>query len=203
MVGCAAPAPTTDPAVATAAGASAIPQTPAPAVASPPGSAPPPVGRSLATVPAVPAVSPPVRVEISSVGIDARVDPVGIADDGQMALPPDPDVMGWYRFGPPPGALTGSAVLGGHLDSRTYGVGQLVRLRDAGVGAEVVVSSADGRRTRYRITAVERFEKAALPVAELFRRAGQPVLVLVTCGGDYRPDLVGYEENLVVTAVPA
>lgn len=154
-------------------------------------------------MPAPPAVDRPVRVTVDDVGIDATVDPVGVAADGQMALPPDPDVLGWYEFGPAPGAATGSVVLGGHLDTVTHGVGQLVRLRDVQVGASVVVASASGTERRYRVTDVQRIAKAGLPVEELFRRTGAPALVLVTCGGEYRAELGGYQENLVVTAVPA
>ena len=156
----------------------------------------------MPTSPAVPAVSPPVRVEISSVGIDARVDPVGIADDGQMALPPDPDDLGWYRFGPAPAQDTGSVVLGGHLDSTTFGVGQLSRLRDLAPGDGVMITSADGSTSAYRVQAVERFPKALLPVGDLYRREGPPALVLITCAGAFDPDRGGYQENLVVTAVP-
>ena len=48
---------------------------------------------------------------------------MGVAEDGQMALPPDPRTIGWYRYGAGPGDRVGSVVLGGHLDSREYGVG--------------------------------------------------------------------------------
>jgi hypothetical protein len=144
----------------------------------------------------------PVRITVDAVDIDSSVRPVGVAKDGQMELPPDPRVLGWYRFGPAPGAATvGSAVLAGHLDSKRYGLGPLVRLREVEPGDLVEVTSSDGSTTTYRVEGVTRFDQQALP-AELFARSGEPRLRLITCGGDYDVDAGGYQQNLVVTAVP-
>jgi hypothetical protein len=145
--------------------------------------------------------SRPVRVTVSAVGIDAAIRPVGVAADGQMALPPNPRVLGWYRFGPSPGA-DGSAVLAGHLDSRRYGLGPLVRLRNVETGDLVEVTSADGSSLTYRVDGVARFEQQGLP-DDVFARTGAPRLRLITCGGEYDVGAGGYQQNLVVTAVPA
>jgi hypothetical protein len=142
----------------------------------------------------------PVRVALGSIGINAVVRPVGVAGDAQMQLPPDPRVIGWYEFGPAPASGTGSVVLAGHLDSRRFGVGPLVRLRDVEVGDPVEVLSSDGVTSTYRVVRVERFDQQALP-AEIFARTGPERLRVVTCGGAYDPE-TGYEKNLVVTAVP-
>jgi hypothetical protein len=162
----------------------------------------PSVSRSSAALGAAvePKVARPVRVALGSIGIDAVVRPVGVARDAQMRLPPDPRVMGWYEFGPAPASGTGSVVLAGHLDSRRFGVGPLARLRDVEVGDPVEVLSSDGVTSTYRVALVERFDQQALP-AEIFARTGPERLRVVTCGGAFDPE-TGYEENLVVTAVP-
>lgn len=161
------------------------------------------VPRSPATLSAPEtAVAQAVRLTAATVGIDLRVRPVGVARDRQMALPPDPAVMGWYRYGPAPGSGRGSVVLAGHLDSRRYGLGPLVRLRDVQVGDRVEVTLDDGTRRAYRVRSLRRFDRQALP-AELFSRVGPERLRIVTCGGAYLPDRGGYQQNLVVTAVPA
>jgi hypothetical protein len=145
----------------------------------------------------------PVRVALGSVGIDAAVRPVGVATNGQMQLPPDPRVLGWYRFGPVPGADdAGSAVIAGHLDSQRFGVGPLVRLRDVAPGDTVEVEMSDGSWTTYVVEGLTRFDQQALP-DELFSRSGAERLRIITCGGDYDVDAGQYEQNLVVTAVPA
>lgn len=142
-----------------------------------------------------------VRVQVESAGIDSAVRPVGVAQDGQMSLPPDPEVLGWYRFGPAPGAGTGSVVLAGHLDSKRYGLGPLVGLREVEVGDLVRVARSDGTLSSYTVVGVRRYDRQALP-DELFARTGPERLRIVTCGGDYLPDEGGYQQNLVVTAMP-
>ena len=141
------------------------------------------------------------RVQVVSADIDSVVQPVGVSADGQMALPPDPEVLGWYRFGPAPGDGTGSVVLAGHLDSKRYGLGPLVGLREVESGDPVRVTRTDGTRQRYTVVDVRRYDRKALP-EKLFARTGPERLRIVTCGGDYLPDEGGYQQNLVVTAVP-
>ncbi len=144
----------------------------------------------------------PVELVAAAVRIRMPVVPAGVAADGQMALPPDPRAIGWYRFGPSPGTKRGSAVLGGHLDSKEYGAGPLVRLRDLRPGDELVVRLADGRTARYRTIQVRSVAKQALALAGVFDRSGPARLRVVTCGGEYDRERGGYQENVVVTAEP-
>ncbi len=145
---------------------------------------------------------PPQSVEVPSVGITMPVRATGVARDGQMELPDDPRVMGWYRFGPLPGAARGSSVLAGHVDARDFGTGPLARLAAVQPGAVVIVTAADGTALRYRVSSVERITKAALPLDRLFAPDGRHRLALVTCGGRFLPDAGGYEDNIVLTATP-
>jgi hypothetical protein len=127
---------------------------------------PPPVGRTDARIGAAErgATARPVRVVMPSADIAAPLRSVGVAGDGQMELPVDPRVLGWYRFGAAPGERSGgSVVLAGHLDSKRFGLGPLVRLRDIRPGDPVEVTMADGTRRSYRVTALDRFDRQALP----------------------------------------
>ncbi|MGY1824219.1 class F sortase [Geodermatophilus sp. SYSU D00079] len=155
-----------------------------------------------ATPAAVPAAPPPVALAVPDAGIAAPVDPVGVRDDGQMAIPDDVDRVGWYRFGPVPGA-EGAAVVAAHVDDREQGLGVLARLRDAAVGVEVLVTDAAGTVTRWRVVSRETVQKQVLPLDRLFTRTGPPRLVLVTCGGPFLPELRGYRDNVVVVAEPS
>ena len=120
---------------------------------------------------------------------------------GEMAIPPDPAVAGWYRYGPVPGR-SGSAVLAAHVDSRRYGIGPFEVLRRAEPGVRIEVSFADGRTAAFVVAGREQFGKRDLPVEELFRRDGAPTLTLITCGGRFDRELGRYEDNVVVVAVP-
>ncbi|RBY74385.1 class F sortase [Blastococcus sp. TF02-09] len=146
-------------------------------------------------------VVPPVRVSVPSLGVDAPVDAVGIAPDGQMELPQAVSRVGWYRFGPAPGAA-GSAVLAGHVDDQEQGPGALLRLRDAAVGDELTVTDAAGTGTRWRVVSREAITKQSLPVDRIFARDGAPRLTLITCGGPFLPEYRSYRDNVVVVAEP-
>ncbi len=166
--------------------------------------APEPAGPVWSTGPAArPVLAIPVELDVERVGLRMPVVPVGVAVDGQMALPADPGRLGWYRFGPAPSEAAGSVVLAGHVDSRQYGVGPLVRLRRVHVGDEIVVRLANGRDLRYRTTSVVSIARKSLPDLGVFDREGPVLLRVVTCGGAYDRSRGGYQDNIVVTAEPS
>ena len=190
--------PSTEVGVRPPAGVAARSQASAPTSAAPtpaPGAA-----ASASKAPAAGAV--PSRVRIPALGVDAEVVPVGVTRDGAVRIPRDARRAGWYRFGPRPGGSAGSVVLVAHVDSRTQGRGAFYPLREADAGDRVVVASDGGRRLTYRVVARELFRKRVLPLEDLFRRDGREVLTLITCGGPYLADAGGYQDNVVVSAVP-
>lgn len=145
----------------------------------------------------------PVRVRIPAIAVEADVRAVGVAPDGQVAIPADIDDAGWFRWGSAPGSSTGSVVLVGHLDSAEQpGLGAFAYLRTLAAGAIVDVTTANGRVWSYRVVAKESIVKSRLPLDDLFSRDGRPRLTLVTCGGSFDPATASYDSAVVVTAVP-
>jgi hypothetical protein len=147
-------------------------------------------------------VALPFRLRIGAVGVDARIEPVGVQADGSMTLPKDVAVVGWYRFGPAPGSAAGAAVIAGHVDARGQGAGALFRLREVGVGDTVEVTRSDGVQVGYRVVGKETIVKQRLPTERLFARDGVPRLALITCGGPFLPEVSSYRDNVVVVAEP-
>lgn len=146
-------------------------------------------------------VPAPVRVVVDGSPIDMPVVPVGVEDNSVMTIPDNHVELGWYRYGPAPGADEGAAVVAGHVDTLTE-VTPMARLKDVPVGAEVRVERADGSVLRYRTESVQHVHKTSLADADLFRRTGEPVLHLVTCGGEWLEEIGDYEDNVVLRAVP-
>jgi hypothetical protein len=144
----------------------------------------------------------PVRVEVPSLGIDVDVVAEGLAGDGTLALPADPGVASWYRFGPSPWSASGATVIAAHVDSFEYGLGQFARLTDAPAGTVVTVTGDDGSMATFAVAAVELLEKTAVPWASVFDRSGTPRLTLVTCGGEFDYSTGHYLSNVIVTATP-
>ena len=135
-------------------------------------------------------------IELEMPIVATKVDKAGLMD-----LPDRPTRIGWYSYGPRPGGHIGSAVLGGHVDSRKYGIGPLADLRRLSRGDQIIVSTASGS-SHFEVESVRRISKQALPVSEIFARNGSPKLRIVSCGGAYIPSRGGYTDNVVVTATP-
>jgi hypothetical protein len=143
----------------------------------------------------------PERVLIREVGLDARIQPVGVNGQGATSVPTDPSTVGWYRFGPAPGSASGSVVLVGHVDGNTGALGEFSALHDVKRGDLVEVRRERAKPAVYRVVSRSTVPKDELPPA-VFRRTGAPVLTLITCAPPFVPDRGGYLSNLVVTAEP-
>jgi LPXTG-site transpeptidase (sortase) family protein len=147
------------------------------------------------------AASPPARLVIPDLDVDAGVDAVGVQEDGAMVIPAARTRVGWYRYGSAPDDAEGNTVIAGHV-ATPQGPGALAALRGAKTGMRVTVTTADGTEREYEITGREAIVKKALPVEEIFARDGRPLLVLITCGGEYIRELRSHRDNIVVTATP-
>jgi hypothetical protein len=160
-----------------------------------------------------PAASPPPAASADDVGIvpaalslgarggRATVQPVATAPDGELAVPADPQLLGWWVGGARVAAPAGTAVLAGHVDSAEAGIGFFAALRDAEVGEQVVVHAADGSERRFVVSEIRQVGKNRLP-RSLFTRQGPPRLAMITCTGEFDDERRSYADNLVVLAAP-
>jgi LPXTG-site transpeptidase (sortase) family protein len=143
-----------------------------------------------------------VRVKIPRIEVSTQVLPVGLDADRALAIPEDITKVGWYDLGVPPGAERGSAVLVAHRDGRVQGHGVFYNLGQLSVGDRVYVSTADRQLLRYKVVSRELISKKRLPLEELFAIDGPARLTLISCGGYYDRNNGGYQDNVVVTAIP-
>ena len=148
--------------------------------------------------PVLPAV--PTGLSIPSLGVLAPVVPVGLGEDRSMQIPGVSEA-GWYLPGRAPGSPTGSAVIAAHVDFNER-PGVFFELRGIQPGAEVVVTDAAGGTHRFVVTERTQVAKDRVPMQELFRTGGDPILTLVTCGGAFDSGARSYSDNIIVRAVP-
>jgi hypothetical protein len=167
-----------------------------------PAAPPPPVSVPVApaTPQAVDRAPAPQRLTLDSLGVDMPVEPVGVADTGEMEIPERPSIAGWYRFGMAPRDDEGTTVIAAHVDDREFGIGPLAELRNAGEGDVVTVTDAEGTTTEYVTESVTYIPRAELPVEELFTREGPRMLAIITCGGDFDQQTRTYSDNVVLIA---
>ena len=154
---------------------------------------------STATLPEAVTGPTPVGLRYGAIGADAAVVAVGVEPNGDMSIPGATEV-GWYRYGPTPGA-EGSAVLAAHV---AYGGrdGVFRRLTASVPGDRFDVVYDDGSTRTFEVVALRQYDKDELPTAEIFAVTGGPQVVLVTCGGSFNRELRSYDDNVVAYAVP-
>jgi hypothetical protein len=140
----------------------------------------------------------PVRVTIPRLHVASALVGLGVDRTGAMEVPPDPDVAGWFRLGPTPGAL-GPAVIAGHVTwNGAPGVFfDLARLR---AGDVVRVDRTDHREAVFAVDRVARFDKRHFPTGAVFGAADHAALRLITCGGTYDAARHRYLDNVVAFA---
>jgi sortase (surface protein transpeptidase) len=144
-------------------------------------------------------VSRPVALTIPSIGVQTGLINLGLTSTGALQVPGSTAVAGWYTGSPRPGAV-GSAVIAGHIDSRS-GPGVFFRLSALHPGDRVYVRRADGTMAAFRVTAVRRYAKDSFPTGAVYGPTPDAELRLITCGGTFDPQLGSYLSNTVVYAV--
>lgn len=145
---------------------------------------------------------PPQQLRIASLGLTAEVVPSGVSPDGQAEVPEDVMTVGWYRFGQAPNVDAGATVLVAHRDGRVGGAGAFYGIGSLKVNDRITLLDEDGTEWSYRVQSREAIDRSVLPTDELFTRDGDPLLVLISCGGVYDRAAGGYQDNIVVTAIP-
>ncbi|MFI5937534.1 class F sortase [Actinoplanes sp. NPDC051494] len=145
-------------------------------------------------------IEAPRRLLIPALDLEATVTPAGVRD-GEFAVPPSVDEVGWYKFGPGLEATAGSIVISGHVDSAEQGKGAFFRLGKLRPGDRITVTGKGAGR-EFSVVARERYAKTAIPLEKYFARDGAARLTLITCGGQFDRRTGHYRDNVVVTAVP-
>lgn len=152
------------------------------------------------------------RVVIPDLCVDGPVVPTFQKDNGALVIPTDVSQVGVWDRGAPlladdgDAPKTGTTLLAGHVNDASQGQGTLYNLTQVKPGMPILVSTADGTVTRWRVTALTSVVKAKLPDWVFSGPTGPRQLVLVTCGGpiEFIPGYGNtYRDNVIVTAVPA
>ncbi|SEQ70380.1 class F sortase [Microlunatus flavus] len=143
----------------------------------------------------------PVRVDLPG-GASAPVQPAATRD-GELQVPEEVQHVGWWDGSARAGDPFGNTVVAGHVDSATEGLGFFARLLSVHEGDTVTLRGPDGHHLAYTVRSVKTIKKDALATGSAaFDQTGDPHLVLITCGGQYRRGAGGYDSNVVVTATP-
>jgi len=140
----------------------------------------------------------PVWLSIPSIAVRTRLIRLGVNKNGTLQVPSSTAVAGWYTGSPRPGTV-GSAIIAGHVDSRS-GPGIFVWLRTLRPGDRIYVGRADGTMAVFTVTRIKKFAKDQFPTAAVYGPVPDAELRLITCGGVFDRSLGSYLSNVVVFA---
>jgi sortase A len=139
----------------------------------------------------------PKRLIIPSLEIDRSIEHVGINKLGEMAVPKNAAIPGWYRGGVAPG-MRGNAVIAGHRDTWNGSPGIFANLGSLKPGDVIMVEDASGALLRFKVTEVEEYVTKDAPKHQIFGTSDKPRLQLITCTGNWLSTSRQYEKRLVV-----
>ncbi len=154
----------------------------------------------IPNLPEIPEGEKPSRLLIPILGVDTKVQHVGVAKSGNMATPTNFTDVGWYKYGAAPGR-NGSAVMAGHVDNALALAGVFKRLGNLRPGDDVIVTTEKGTNIRFAVTDVSSYDYDKVPTEEIFNQTGKAYLKLITCTGSWIQKNKTYNQRLVVTAV--
>lgn len=140
--------------------------------------------------------SVPVALSIPAIGVNVPLSELGLNPDDTVQVPTDFQEPGWYEFGPSPGQL-GSSVILGHVDSY-QGPAVFFQLRSLRRGDQVQVTLADGVIAHFVVRQVAMYLKTNFPTLAVYGSHGYSALQLVTCGGVFDSQTGHYLSNVVV-----
>ena len=159
-----------------------------------------PTGRTVlpASVPTVQQIPMPVWLTIPAIGVKARIVTLGLNRNGTLQVPRSTTVVGWYTGSPRPGAI-GSAIIAGHVDSRS-GPAVFFWLRSMHRGERIYVRRGDGTLAVFTVMAIQTYAKTQFPTATVYGPVPDAELRLITCGGTFDYARRSYLSNVVVYA---
>jgi len=142
----------------------------------------------------------PRQIELPS-GHSAVVEPEETVN-GVLQVPADIQQVGWWGGSAYAGDPFGSTVIAGHVDSRLQGLGFFAELLLMQVG-DLITLRSDTHALTYRVVSATLVNKEALASDnQALDQRGPHRLVLITCSGQWHPEVRSYDSNLVVIADP-
>lgn len=140
----------------------------------------------------------PERIIIPEIGVNAKVIDLGLNPDGTLEVPENYAETGWWTGGSKPGEK-GSAVIVGHLDSKTSPA-VFHKLPSLKAGDLIKVTDTAGKMVNFKVERLKQVPKDNFPTKEVYKIAGEPTLRLVTCGGKFNRSSGHYEDNVIIFA---
>lgn len=141
----------------------------------------------------------PLNISIPKIGVNAKIQEVGITQKGNMATPSNFMDVGWYRYGPVPGEK-GSAVMAGHVNNELGLSAVFGKLEDLTAGDDIYVAMEKDKQLHFKVTKIKTYDFDASG-EEVFNENDAKLLKLITCTGSWIEKFKTHDRRLVVSAI--
>ena len=140
----------------------------------------------------------PKKLRIPSVTIDANIQYVGTAKNGNMATPNNFTDVGWFENGIVPGDK-GSAIIDGHVDNGLAWPAVFANLGNLNIDDDIYIDTIGGSILHFKVVNIKNYVASAT-TTEIFNQNDGNYLKLITCAGVWSILHRTHDQRLVVTA---
>lgn len=126
----------------------------------------------------------PSRLKIPAIGVDARIEEVGLTSSGAMDTPDGPVDVGWYSLGTRPGEV-GSSVIAGHFGWKNQTPAVFDNLHKLQKGDKIYVENKQEATETFVVREIRLYDKDADATNVFFSHDGVAHLNLITCTGPW------------------
>ena len=144
------------------------------------------------------------EIVIPRAGVRAAIVATPVTPAGVLGSPDNPEVVGWWHEGPRPGD-SGNVLLDGHRDytdrEGNVGTGAFWLLPDLKPGDSILIRIPNALAIFVYVVQESIAVRWDDPVGvQYFESAGEPLLTLITCQGEFDRDQHNYSQRRIVVA---
>lgn len=139
----------------------------------------------------------PIRLTIPKINVGATIEYVGVASDGNMDVPKDPNDVAWFELGPRPGEI-GSAVIAGHYGWKNNTSAAFDAISTLQKNDKIFVEDDTGTTIAFVVSEIRLYDPKSDASSVFESNDGKSHLNLVTCEGVWDATSKSYSKRLVV-----
>jgi LPXTG-site transpeptidase (sortase) family protein len=141
----------------------------------------------------------PSTLLIPALGVNAKVQALGITKKGNMGAPSNFTDVSWFKLGTVPGQV-GSAVMAGHEDNALSLDGVFKHLEDLKTGDDVYVVRKDGKKLHFKVVdkKIYPYNLTGPELEKVYNADDAARLNLITCTGNWVQSIKTNDKRLVV-----
>lgn len=139
----------------------------------------------------------PARLIIPKINTNVTIEQVGVAPDGTMDVPRQPDDAAWFNLGPRPGEI-GSAVIDGHSGWKNFKPAIFDNLSQLKIGDKIYVEDQKGKTVVFVVQGFRTYAPNQNASSVFSSDDNKAHLNLITCSGAWNIKEQTHSNRLVV-----